>query len=270
MKKILFTDFDETLMCTDKSVCEANRAALREMTEAGHYVVYTTGRARSGAEKVAESLKLPTKNAYLATFQGCVAYDLTTGREVFNNFMEQAPTIALINRLHEMGLHLHIFSDEVYFTFEETDAVARFDLISGVRHQVISSTDEIADSKIYKIMVIDYDNFEPLDALSKEAKNWNLPFEQFFSDRWYYEFCGQGQNKGTCLVNMSKFLNIPIENTVAVGDEENDSFMIKAAHVGCAMKNARPEIQATADYITQNDNNNGGVAEVIHKFILTD
>ena len=61
---------------------------------------------------------------------------------------------------------------------------------------------------------------------------------------------------------------MPMECTVAVGDEENDISMIRAAHVGVAMKNGTTEAKAAADYITECDNNHDGIAEVIEKFIM--
>ena len=63
-------------------------------------------------------------------------------------------------------------------------------------------------------------------------------------------------------------LSIDIQNAYAAGDERNDISMIEAAGVGVAMKNAVEEAKAAADYITENDNNHDGIAEVIDKLIL--
>ena len=49
----------------------------------------------------------------------------------------------------------------------------------------------------------------------------------------------------------------------------NDIPMIQAAHVGAAMINGDDCVKEVADYITTTDNNHGGVAEVIRKFILS-
>ena len=64
----------------------------------------------------------------------------------------------------------------------------------------------------------------------------------------------------------SDFLGVPIEHAVAIGDEENDISMIRNAGVGVAMKNAVQSVKDAADYITEHDNNEDGVAEVIEKF----
>jgi hydroxymethylpyrimidine pyrophosphatase-like HAD family hydrolase len=44
--------------------------------------------------------------------------------------------------------------------------------------------------------------------------------------------------------------------------------MLQAVHTPCVMKNARPEMYRYASYITENDNNNSGIAEIIEKFML--
>ena len=44
--------------------------------------------------------------------------------------------------------------------------------------------------------------------------------------------------------------------------------MIQNAYLGVAMQNAQPVVKECADYITENDNEHDGVAEVIHKFVL--
>ena len=59
-----------------------------------------------------------------------------------------------------------------------------------------------------------------------------------------------------------------MEHTIAVGDAENDITMIRTAAVGAVMKNAADEIKQYGNYITEKDNNEGGVAEVINKFML--
>ena len=55
---------------------------------------------------------------------------------------------------------------------------------------------------------------------------------------------------------------------MAFGDYTNDIDMLKAAGIGCAMANATEEVRKSADYITTLNNNQGGVAEIIERFIL--
>ena len=55
---------------------------------------------------------------------------------------------------------------------------------------------------------------------------------------------------------------------MGAGDAENDVEMLEAAHVGAVMCNAFPGVAEHGDYVTENDNNHDGLAEIIRRFIL--
>lgn len=61
----------------------------------------------------------------------------------------------------------------------------------------------------------------------------------------------------TALKEMAEILDIPIENTVAIGDSMNDYDMIKAAGIGVAMGNAVDKIKEISDFVTKNVDESG-------------
>lgn len=66
---------------------------------------------------------------------------------------------------------------------------------------------------------------------------------------------------------MSKYLGIPKEDIMAIGDSENDIEMLKEAGLGIAMGNALDEVIAVADDVTA-PNDEDGVAKAIEKYLL--
>ena len=58
MKKILFTDLDETLLKSDKTVSRENRRAIRRMLDAGHHLEVATGRPLNSGQTVVRQLGL--------------------------------------------------------------------------------------------------------------------------------------------------------------------------------------------------------------------
>ncbi|KAI3472599.1 hypothetical protein Pfo_031361 [Paulownia fortunei] len=71
--------------------------------------------------------------------------------------------------------------------------------------------------------------------------------------------CGQC---GARLMLLGEVLNKITHNEVAaLGDSLNDASQIKAAGVGAAVANAKPEIKAIANLILDKTNNEGAVAE---------
>ena len=89
-----------------------------------------------------------------------------------------------------------------------------------------------------------------------------------FSSNILLEFNPKDTNKGTALKRLSEYLNIPMEETMALGDSYNDIEMLETAGLGVAMANSPKDIKDISDYTTLADNNNNGVAEAINKFIF--
>ena len=88
-----------------------------------------------------------------------------------------------------------------------------------------------------------------------------------FSKPEMLEFSHLQSNKGDAVRFMAGFYKVPMGDTIAVGDEENDCPMIEAAGVGVAMANASQVVKDVADYVTERDNNHSGIAEVIEMFV---
>lgn len=64
-------------------------------------------------------------------------------------------------------------------------------------------------------------------------------------------------SKGQALKRLAKQLNIPLEETAAVGDSLNDKSMLEAAGKGVAMGNAREDIKSIADAVTLTNDEHG-------------
>ena len=67
----------------------------------------------------------------------------------------------------------------------------------------------------------------------------------------------RGVDKGVGLKRLADFLEVPIEQTMAIGDTENDLAIIKAAGIGVAMGNAKDDVKAAADYVTASVDEDG-------------
>ena len=77
-------------------------------------------------------------------------------------------------------------------------------------------------------------------------------------------------NKGLAVKYLAEHLQIPADEVICIGDSFNDAYMIEYAGLGVAMKNANPQVQEVADVVTEKNNNEGGVAEIVEKYILNE
>ena len=75
------------------------------------------------------------------------------------------------------------------------------------------------------------------------------------------------RTKRAALASALEKLGITREETVTVGDSDNDIEMVSFGGLGVAMANATPGLLAVADYVTL-DNDNNGIADLIDRVIL--
>ena len=89
------------------------------------------------------------------------------------------------------------------------------------------------------------------------------------SHSFIVEIMTKGIDKGLAVKWLCDKYGINTEDSISLGDSENDIAMIKTAGLGVAMANAMPKVKEAADYIADS-NDNDGVAKVIQKFCLGD
>lgn len=67
----------------------------------------------------------------------------------------------------------------------------------------------------------------------------------------WLDFNALDSGKGEALQVLANYMNIPIVNIVAFGDNENDLTMLKKAGIGYAVASSKPHIRQQADYVCE-------------------
>ena len=89
--------------------------------------------------------------------------------------------------------------------------------------------------------------------------------------RWHPDFIdviAQGGGKDQGMDAILAHFGIPLEDTMAFGDGENDLPMLRHAAVGVAMGNAGDAVKAGADYVTASVDEDGVVRALEHFGLL--
>jgi hydroxymethylpyrimidine pyrophosphatase-like HAD family hydrolase len=74
-------------------------------------------------------------------------------------------------------------------------------------------------------------------------------------------------SKGNALAMLASTLDIPLEETMAVGDASNDISMLRVAGLGVAMGQASRRVRASADVVT-GSNAEDGLAQALETHVL--
>ena len=88
--------------------------------------------------------------------------------------------------------------------------------------------------------------------------------------RWHPAFVdvtARGNTKQRGIDEIIRHFGIRLEDTIAFGDGGNDISMLRHAGIGIAMGNARDEVKAAANYITDTVDEDG-IAKAIQKWIM--
>lgn len=268
--KALFLDLDGTLLNDAKEITAGNRAAIEQALEAGHKVIINTGRPLGSAVIQAERLGLTAPGCFVISYNGGIVYDMGSRSIVYQQTLPLDIVRKVMQEANRRGIHVQTYDDKDVLVQPENDdpEIRRYCSIIHATHRVIPDLDALVQEPP-KVLIIDYDNQEPLQQFQQWLNGWGKGVvDNFFSCDYYVEIVPVGLNKGSALRRLAQELDIPMENTVCAGDAANDLAMLRAAHVGCAMANATDEVKAAADYVTRLDNNHDGIAEIIQRFIL--
>ena len=276
--KLLFTDLDGTLLMDDKSINDCDMQAILRMIEAGHKFIMTTGRPLTSVKQLAEKYGFLKSGFYLVTFNGGLIYDCGKAEPILTRRISVDDVKFIMDEAHAAGMHAHTYAGDLVVSEYETDQLKAYCASMKMDYVVVPDIREYFNGvnqpinvvvkppiKVNVITPFEHSGLE--DFRTQMRKTTEGKLFDVFSKPEMLEFSHMLTNKGEAVRFMAEFYHEPIENTIAVGDEENDSPMIKAAGIGVAMANGSDAVKSCADYITTRDNNHGGIAEVIEKFI---
>ena len=274
--KILFTDLDGTLLTDDKRISDTDMRSIRAMIDAGHKFVMTTGRPLTSVKQLAEQYGFLEPGFFLVGFNGGLIYDCGAKKPILTRYIPVDEVKAIMDAAHAHGMHAHTYSGDLVVSEYETEQLKTYCRLMKMDYVVVKDIREyygefinvVVKPPIKVNIITPFDHSSLVDFRAEMRKTTAGKLFDVFSKPEMLEFSHMQSNKGDAVRFMAEYYKVPLEDTIAVGDEENDCPMIEAAGVGVAVANASPVAKDIADYVTANDNNHSAIAEVIEKFVL--
>ena len=265
---IFFTDIDETLLNTDKSLSPENMDALDRFLAMDNIICVSTGRALDGAANALRKLGLyGRKNLLISSYNGGHVFDTYEEKTLLLRTIPLDLIYRAFDLANEFGIHIQSYSTHDVISQPDNHHLRKYLSIQKLGVQFIDDVRTADLQPAPKLLCLDYD--DPLHVIEfrklfEEKMAGQL--DCFNSNPNLLEIVPCGVNKGSSLQFLAEYYGIDIRNTISAGDAENDLSMIRAAGIGCAMQNADPMLKAEADYVTEHDNNHAGVAEILERF----
>jgi len=266
-QKILVLDIDGTLTNSKKEITIPTRDAIWKCMEEGHKVVLASGRPTPGMRRYAKELELKERGGYLLSYNGAKITECATGNILYQQVLPGGimAGIYAYAKEHNMGL-ISYQGETVISAFEPDEYVALEARINGLPIQVEENWVEFFNFDVNKCLMTAPG--EQAAVYEKElAKIYEAEASIYRSEPFFVEVMPKNVDKAASLDRMLQILGMTKEQAVCCGDGFNDISMIKYGGVGVAMANAQEPVKEAADYITAS-NDEDGLVEVIHKFIL--
>lgn len=251
--ELVAVDLDGTLLASNHKPSEGTQEAIERASTIGIRTVLVTGRNRAGLLHVMNQMGL--KQPYICSGGGYIADPETD--EVIARFLmsrESAEKVVEIVREENAAVffeaHLTIYAEA---SLEIVKSVGPLDELDYVLTEDILHD---YPGPPQKIVIVD-DDPRVLSAIEDKILAKGIPVFLSYSSPRYLELTQAGVSKGTALIQLAKYLRIPLHRVAAIGDENNDLSMFEVAGVAIAMGNATAEVKHAADIIAPNNDDDG-------------
>lgn len=266
-KKIFFTDLDETLLTTQKTISPATAKVLMDMAEAGHYIVLASGRTIESLLDARRELPISDKNLFYASCNGSRVVDASTGATIREERMSLDDAEYFINYCENKGIAVQSYDVGYIVTRKNSPELDDYRKIIHMPYKEVPNVAKALSKPPFKCLALNIEDTTVLDRLAEELAPWaGDRISLVKSSPKLLEAFSSKSGKGSALTFLADYLGIPIENTMAAGDQGNDISMLKAAGTGVAMINGAPDAKAAADIITREDNNHDGLVPILREF----
>lgn len=262
--KIFFTDLDGTLLNSNKEISPKTRQALHQWMATGNYLVLSSGRPLPSVLDVIRKNDLDYDNQYAIGFNGGAICHCSSGEKI----MEQTLPVPLATEIASLACSMELFCqayDDTHILVPyEGKETERYTKTVHMPCKVLPEFPKGITQPTCKVLCISLDEPDKLNRFANIVKEKYADKVQcLFSNPCFLEVFPNTAGKGAAVKELCDRLSIPIENTFAAGDEENDISMLEAAGCGIAMCNGRDTVKQMADLITHDDNDHDGLAEIL-------
>lgn len=275
MKKLFAIDLDGTIFDREKNVTPRTIDAIKAVQDAGHEVVLCTGRCPCWVRHKFAN----TSVRYVIGSNGAQIYDIAADKLLYCQTMDTEAVLDVWRNSHNVpGIMYQIACPEAIYASHQS-AIALFDgadlvdtdMENFIRTHNITQFNPVSVNPQTMQGVID-------DLIAKNIIEGTSKISMPYIALWLvdptipvggYTTCDlnpSNTSKGMGLTRFANILNIPMQNTVAVGDSLNDLSMFDVAGYKVAMGNSLKQIKDVADLIIAT-NNEDGVAKYLEQFV---
>lgn len=261
-QSIIFFDIDGTLISEETyMIPNSTIEAIKKVQANGHLAFINTGRP---IPEIDDCIKELNFDGYVC---GCGTYINLRDKELFHKSIGTNLSKKIAFKLRDYNIDGILEGKNGVYYDHDNNIVSKEVIRIKKRHIKVG---------FYKGKTFDDDDidFDKLVIWTNETSNFDAFYEEFknsfdFIHRGedFYELVPLGFSKASGIEFLINHLNIPFENTYAIGDSTNDLSMLQYVKNSIAMGNSHPKLFDLVSYVTK-DIEDDGIAHALEHYGL--
>ena len=263
--KLIASDFDGTLLKSDGSISDETLSTIKRFTDTGGIFSISTGRTLQSILPIARRLGL---QGIVSCFNGSVVAEIESGKVLFEKNFSLEESVNICQCLEELGLHINAYEIDEFYSNKRNDLLEIYEKICGVKAVVVEEklSSYIAKNKlkIVKFLTL-IDERERNQILLRIKEKLGNKCYVTSGGKFIVELCSKGFDKGSAVEFITNHYQIPLEDTIAVGDALNDLPALQRVGLGIAVANAELELKEKV-FVFDKTNDENAIKHIIEKF----
>lgn len=282
--KLIAIDLDGTLLSDDGTISRENREAIYDAQNQGNIITICSGRSLHDTQKILLTAEI---DCPIITGNGAIGFH--SNKFIQRLVLPDCVINELLPVLEQKGYYYELYTNQGITLLENGKSRLENEILSmkesdlefpvewanneiniqlrqhGISYMKHYQDINISELEIYKIFVLSFnkDYLKELENMLTGRQDLSLT-----TSGWHkLEIAHKEVSKGNALTYMANHLDIPMKDTVAIGDNLNDLAMFKVAGMSIAMGNGEEEVKKLSTYTTRNYNEDG-VAYALRKYVL--
>lgn len=257
MVKVIFIDIDGTLRNSNRELSIKTIDTIRKVSEKGMLVILCSGRPKKYTEEISRKC---FASKYIITSSGGCIYDYEQDKDLYLNIMDKEAIIELYNIANpeDSRFIMNVGEGRVVNKVKHPKEEKKLeeDIADFVyKNDILQCT--IADNNFEKIKKL-IPKIEKVENVEIKNRHKSLLDDKFKDDKTIFcDIANIDCNKGNAVKKLLEILNIPKNNAIAIGDDNNDLSMFEEVGYKVAVSNAIDIVKDKADEITLSNDEDG-------------
>ncbi len=241
---LIITDVDGTLMRAEQGISTENLDAIKRFVDKGGHFTVSTGRAIDVAKNLLIGIPINTPSVHI---NGGYFYDWNNEKIIEPHYISRYARYVIKKVAEKFSFcDCHFASTHSVNLMTSGNYLKKY--IPEEEFHFFDGSFEDIPEEVYKFIVCcDPENMDEIRKYAESISGKDIKIIQ--SSPFFLEILPPENSKGNSLKRLCDMLNIPLENSVAAGDYENDSDMLETAGIGAAVENAQESLKKAADII---------------------